>query len=292
MKKIFITICIVCMFILCMAAAPAYAADNIGAPTAQINGDVIKCNFIITSANTGNTEATLLAVLKSALVDDDLPEASALDITNVVYIDQKSVAVNNNSAFTFAIADEFKNEPIRVYIGAADATKVYVDVNGTGGAGVTVSGTVCSYNPKNPTTIKLVIGDTVKYETVIGPEDGIDQKDQDFSIPNVSPGAYSLIVTKAGHLSYIINNIAVANENVNIRNDARIASGIITLPAGDIINDGQIITMDLGRLIEDFGKAGASITDPLSDINGDGQVISSDLGILLGNYGQGNVIVP
>lgn len=291
MKKSITPVLVLLAVILCFSVLPVFAADTISTPVANINDDVVTCNFQITSVNNGNTEVTLLAVVNSALVDGDLPDLSLLNETNVVYINQQKMELNKTGSMTFPFADAFKNKPFRVYIGAVDAEKVYVDVNESHSAGVTLTGTVRSYNPKNATTVRLLQGITVKYETIIEPVNGIDQRDQNFNINGVLPGEYSLVITKDAHLKTTVNKINIGDSNVDMKNDSRIAGGIITLICGDIINDGQIITMDLGKLIDNFGRAGNDIIEPLCDLNGDGQVISSDLGILLNNYGKSNVII-
>jgi len=55
---------------------------------------------------------------------------------------------------------------------------------------------------------------------------------------------------------------------------------------GDINGDGVVDALDLGILIANYGKSGASITNPAADINGDGVVDALDLGILIANYGR------
>lgn len=49
---------------------------------------------------------------------------------------------------------------------------------------------------------------------------------------------------------------------------------------GDLNEDGQVDTVDLGLLLGSFGGAG------VGDINGDGLVDTTDLGLLLGAFGQ------
>ena len=145
-------------------------------------------------------------------------------------------------------------------------------------AGVAVSGTVVSYNPKNAVTIDLMDGRTVAYTTTIAAGSGSGQVTQTFTIPDVAAGVYSVRITKPGHLSGTIAVVTVSGAAVNI--------GSVTLLAGDLNGDGKADATDLSVLLANFGKAGGEITNQAADINGDGKADATDMSVLLANFGK------
>ena len=163
--------------------------------------------------------------------------------------------------------------------------------------GITVSGTVKSHNPKNAVTIELfnkvtspnqISEATAVYTTTIEAElSGSGQTSQRFELPNVTAGEYTLRVKKDGHLSFIKLTLIVGEQGIDLDD---ILDGAITLGPGDINGDGQIDSIDLTKLISEYGKPGSSIGDSLADINGDGQVDSIDLTLLISAYGKSNIV--
>jgi len=149
-------------------------------------------------------------------------------------------------------------------------------------SGATVSGTVSSYNPNNATIVELIKDGVTMYTYTTPAALGSGQVAQPFNLSGVVAGAYSLKVTKGGHLSYTKVTLVVDDSDIDF--------GVITLIPGDINGDGQIDSDDLGILTDNYRKKGADITNSLADINGDGQVDSDDLGILTDNYRKKNVI--
>lgn len=142
--------------------------------------------------------------------------------------------------------------------------------------GVTVRGSVKSYNPGNQVTIRLLQGKGEKYKTTIAADTGSGQVPQDFSIANIAPGIYDLEVTKAAHLKYTIKNVEVSANAIALPD--------ITLLCGDINNDGWINSTDLGMILQgqNYGKQTSTAgVNALTDLNGDGWVNSTDLGIVL-----------
>lgn len=152
--------------------------------------------------------------------------------------------------------------------------------------GVTVRGSVKSYNPSNQVTIRLLQGTDEKYKTTIAAKTGSGQVPQDFSIANVAPGTYDLEVTKAAHLKYTIKNVEVSANAIALPD--------ITLLCGDINNDGWINSTDLGMILQgqNYGKQTSTAgVNALTDLNGDGWVNSTDLGIVLQgqHYGKSSI---
>lgn len=295
MKKIFIVASIFIIAVLGATASFAGSDDTVSDYSAALNGNVLTFGFTINNDNSeyaGSVETTLFTVVKSALVNGDLPSFSALNKRDIVYIDQKSVPFNTACSYSFVVADEFMDVPLRVFISSENAGKAYADVNDTTDAGVSIIGALKSYNPNNAAIIRLTQGDSLKYETTIAAETGSGIKTQPFGFTNVLPGEYTLVVIKNGQLKYIINKIIVGNQNIDLKNDSRIASGVISLVCGDVNGDGRVDSVDLSILTDNFGKTGAGISEPLTDLNGDGQTDSRDLSLLLDGFGKINIVIP
>ena len=159
---------------------------------------------------------------------------------------------------------------------ASDKVKVIVPEYG---AGVTVSGTVKSYNPNNATTIQLMQDGAEKYKTTIATATGSGQKEQNFSFPAVAAGTYDLVVTKACHLTYTIKNVVVGDTPLDLTKHTNAAIRTITLLAGDVNGDGSINATDLNIVwnAANFNKAVADVSNKLTDVNGDRAVNATDL---------------
>ena len=156
----------------------------------------------------------------------------------------------------------------------------------------TISGQVQSYNPKSATQITLYeAGSTTKVIASIMIE-ALATTDpnpitQPFTLNDVPAGKYDLVITKGGHLSYTITNIAVEDKDIDLTSNVTKAYSTITLLAGDVDGDGIVSTPDLTLLLNRFGGFPTK-TDPHTDINGDGIVSTPDLTILLNNFGKKN----
>ena len=152
--------------------------------------------------------------------------------------------------------------------------------------GVSVSGTVKSYNPGNATTIQLMQGGTEKYSTTIAADSGSGQKEQSFSFDTVAAGTYDLVVTKDGHLTYTVKDVVVGDAAIDLATHANAAISTITLLAGDVNGDGKINLTDLSIFKNNFGKTGSAVTNLLADITGDGKINLLDLGVFKNNFGK------
>ena len=146
-------------------------------------------------------------------------------------------------------------------------------------AGVTVSGTVKSYNPNNATTIQLMQGGKEQYKTTIGADTGSGQKEQTFTFPAVAAGTYDLVVTKPGHLTYTIRNVVVGSTPLDLTTNSNAFISTITMLAGDIDGNGSINVSDLNTVWNsaNFNKATTGAANTLTDIDGNGSVNVSDL---------------
>ena len=161
--------------------------------------------------------------------------------------------------------------------------------------GVTVSGTVKSYNPNNAVTIQLMQGGEEKYSTTIAADTGSGQVTQNFSFPTVAAGTYDLVVTKPGHLTYTVKNVVVENDPLDLTKHSNAAISTITLLCGDIDGNGFINSTDLGIILkgQNYGKSTATAGDKAADLDGNGFINSTDLGIVLQgqHYGKSAVSV-
>ena len=163
-------------------------------------------------------------------------------------------------------------------------------------AGVTVSGTVKSYNPNNATTIQLMQGSTEKYKTTIGATTGSGQKAQNFSFEAVAKGTYDLVVTKPGHLTYTVKGVVVGDGPLDLTKHSNAAISTITLLCGDIDGDGWIDFSDYQELLKstNYGKQTSAVgVNKIADLDGDTWIDFSDYQILLSSqhYGKSAVSV-
>ena len=115
-----------------------------------------------------------------------------------------------------------------------------------GSTGASIYGTVTSYFTDTGVTIKLLKGtNLVDMIVTLPPPKNNGAVEQEFLFENVAPGTYSLVVCKAGHLSYTKNNLVVGSSNVNLDE--------ITLIPGDLDGDGSVTINDLNILLEAYG---------------------------------------
>ena len=160
----------------------------------------------------------------------------------------------------------------------------------------TISGIIQSYNPKNQITLTLLLPDgQEKYKTSLPSYNGQGQVEQNFAIPDVEPGTYTLKITKPAHTSYTINNIVVADKDVDLTLDPRPQVKLISMLCGDINNDGVINVNDLNTIWSNmnYGKSVEAAQNSLCDLNGDGVINVNDLNILWSsvNYGKGVIVI-
>ena len=175
-------------------------------------------------------------------------------------------------------------------IGLQETLDSYVENNGLK-QGVTISGQIQSYNPKNETIIVLQQAGEEKFRTVIPAEAGSGQQNQNFKFEAVPSGTYDLVVTKVGHLNYTIEEVIVGNENIDLTAMTGKPYQIITLLAGDLNGDGSINPTDINIIYrsENYYKKTSEVKDSFVDINGDGVINPTDINIIYqkANYYKG-----
>ena len=161
--------------------------------------------------------------------------------------------------------------------------------------GVSVSGTVKSYNPGNATTIQLMQGGKEQYKTTIAAATGSGQKEQSFTFASVAAGKYDLVVVKPGHLSYTVTGVVVGDTAIDLTELTDKPYQTITLIPGDLNNDGSVNTQDYQILTSpsNYGKSASLAAVKVADINGDGSINTQDYQILTSpsHYGKSAVSV-
>ena len=162
--------------------------------------------------------------------------------------------------------------------------------------GFSISGNVKSYNPNKPTIIRLMKDGEIVCKTSIVGENGYGQEVQNFSLKGITPGTYDLVISKAAHAKFTIQNLIVEDEDLDLTISGRPESQLITLRCGDINGDGLINDADLTILWRagNYNKKASEADEPLCDLNGDGLINDADLTILwlAYNYNRGGIIIP
>jgi hypothetical protein len=237
------------------------------------------------------------------------------EIMKIIFISSKEVIgdgllftvtyqINNDSSFghhEFSLDVEvikiqsgnYKDGFVNLNVQVKPGTLV---IDGLGG-GVSVSGRIRSYNPGNSTTIRLVNDEEgIDYRTSITDTAGYGQLEQSFAFAGVTPGTYSLVISKDVHTRFIVQKIIVGNENLDLTLDSRPEVQLMTLRCGDISGDGLINDADLTILWRagNYNKKTDEAENSWCDLNGDGLINDADLTILwlAYNYNRGAVIIP
>jgi hypothetical protein len=152
-----------------------------------------------------------------------------------------------------------------------------------------VTGLVQTYYPTKPSSLELWREGATEpaYTTTSGnAKSGSGQAEQDFSFAGVEPGTYTLVVSKPAHADFIVHNIVVENQDVDLTADKRPEVQLMTLRCGDINGDGNINNSDLTILWQqaNYNRSAEAADEPLCDLNGDGLINNIDLTILWLSY--------
>ena len=108
-----------------------------------------------------------------------------------------------------------------------------------------VIGTVSSFHPDIPTTIRLTEGDDVSYTTVIAPvtapADDTERHTQAFIFRDVQPGSYALEITKAGYENHtspleVFEADIMFGEVALVKIAPTVTSVTVTPPAASVYN--------------------------------------------------------
>ena len=155
------------------------------------------------------------------------------------------------------------------------------------GQGVTVSGSVTSYNPGNSVSLKLYKAGTeeVVAETTIAAQTGNGKVTQDFTLNSVPVGeSYDLEISKTGHTAYRLTGIPVEEE---------MSLSALKLLSGDVNGDDKINVSDQNAILGN-GTYNLSVSEAavkLADVNGDDKVNVSDINVVLSSdyYNKGAI---
>lgn len=214
--------------------------------------------------------------------------------------DGKIVIVHATEEYTFLELDQEGVTSVLIRLSKTDTT-----LPGEGGevnTGVTVSGVVSTFAPNREGRVMLYpytedgvaptyydVHSTV-YETELqGTFGGADQAtsstavDVNFQIESVPAGTYLLVVVKPGNTHFVVENLVVGNEDVDLTATTyptEVQS--MTLIPGDINGDGLIEGNDSGILYRsvNWRKSGDDINNVACDINGDGMVEGNDSALI------------
>ena len=162
---------------------------------------------------------------------------------------------------------------------------------------VSVSGMINSYNPLNPTNVRLMEGGIVVYELDIDPTglSGWSLLEQSFCFEDVAPGTYELLITKDVHSKFTVRNLAIGDDDVDLTLDSRPEVQALRLRCGDINDDGLINDADLSILWRsgNYNKKVGDADNDRCDLNGDGLINDADLTILWQayNYNRGAIVI-
>ena len=222
--------------------------------------------------NCGITAITIPATVTS--LGSYLFAESALDEINVkeVVFQGDAPSVMGEYAFRFV-------EGLTVYYPADNVTwtaDVMQDYGGSViwkpyGAGVTVSGTITSYNDNTAeVTVELLDeSNEVAYSvTTTG-------NNASYSIADVVSGSYILRVSKVNHVT---RSCEITVGETDIMQD------VTLVPVGDLTGDGKVTATDYSRLFAHVKKT-SNITDEYvlssADVTGDGKITATDYSRLL-----------
>ena len=161
-------------------------------------------------------------------------------------------------------------------------------------ATVNVKGAVMSYNAQIPTSVQLLQNGAEVRKAEMATPTGYVQIKQDFTIKNVTPGAYTLVITKNLHTKFTVNNFIVEDKDLDLTKDKHDDLKCIMLYCGDLNGDGIIDAADLNTVwsSKNYGRRISDAETPYCDLNGDGIIDAKDLNIIWSseNYGKRNVI--
>jgi len=257
------------------------------------------------SAQFSNGRVTVSGTLSDPVAGQQitLMITPANNLEKILYIDQVGVTptAGNFSIPSFPLELEagVTPEQLTVRIGgsnipapaAAPLSAITIEPE----TGYFISGEVQTYNPKNPTTVKLLNNGAVVDTYTIEAVNESGQKTQSFKFINLKDGTYSIEVTKQTHTKYTINGIKVEGGNAELSKSANPLVKLITLIAGDVETDGNVNVTDLNKVWSsaNYGKEAANIAAKECDINGDGSINVTDLNIVWSsaNYGKGEIVV-
>lgn len=252
--------------------------DKVTGFTVTCNTDLVSGNeYVLMIVKTEQQADTPAALLEAVKANSDW----AVGAETILYIDQ--VANASGVSYQNFLPKSITNSVVLLGGEFANGVQSPKLLGVIMGSGADVTGQVTSYKPTADTTVELYAAtDTVHatplYSTTIHADAGTGRTTQDFTIHSVADGTYDLVVTKVGHLSYVVKGIEVKGANVDLTAATGKDYANITLLAGNMNTDNAVNNTDLGVFRGMFNKRGDAITNANADINGDGSVNNTDLG--------------
>ena len=232
-----------------------------------------------TGARAGNQYALLV-------VKQDDEGGYSINENTIMYIDQQEATADGVS-FTFIPRS---TPDCVVLLGGdfgEDGPSSPVTLGTLEGKGVTVSGSVTSYNPGNPVMLKLYKAGTeeVVAETTIAAQTGNGKVTQDFTLNSVPVGeSYDLEISKTGHTAYRLTGIPVEEE---------MPLGTLQLVSGDVDGNGLVTLQDQNTILrsDTYNLQLDQVAMKSADVDGSGSVNISDMNVVLSsnNYNKGAI---
>lgn len=215
---------------------------------------------------TGTAGEYYALVIVEGIADEGT--APVITSSSIQYIDQVTAGADGVAAFNKVLL-KTDGTAGTVYLGGSDldAAVLLGYVNKSGDKTFTVSGTVTSDSAKEASVTLTSTSDETKVFTVSTAAGA-------YTV-TVPADTYKFVVTKAAHLSYTKNALAVA---ADVTKD-------VELKGGDVDQNGAIAFADLTEVLNLYGTA-----DENADVNGDGSIGFTDLTAVLNNYGATAVV--
>ena len=255
--------------------------------------------------NTGDVPATQIFLAPTSVTFEDYTQETK------TWID---IYVNGNDATNKSFTVVSSNENVAVFIdgyvvptGVGNAVITFSIANGQSATcTVTVigesdvitsslSGRVKTYNPGKETTIRLYQEGQESYHTIIPRVQSTGQIEQDFTIENILPGEYTLEVTKSAHTKYIIEDITIEDDDLDLTQNSHPGVRLMELIVGDIDDDGFVNVNDTNIISSslNYGKNTEAAYNETADLDGDGVINVNDLNLAwsTANYGKGSVVI-
>ena len=181
--------------------------------------------------------------------------------------------------------------------GNTSINNIVIAGNAASAGTASLTGRVSSYNPQRETKIELYLTGTEHLAAsaiIEALPEGFGQTTQEFTLKSIPEGVYDLVVSKKTHLNYSITGIPVGAAGLDLTMHPDDNINTISLPCGDINEDGFINSSDLSILIlpANYNKSISDPeVDPLADLTGSGWVNSSALSVIIlpSNYNRTHI---
>ena len=230
------------------------------------------------------TNLEFLECYYNALTELDVSGCTSLQVLLCPYNALTKLVLNATAPYWCIYVDNNYLPNTSAIIGRNDITWdiddfIFSPQKSVTGTGYSITGKVISVaGDKRPATVTLKQNGNTKYTTYTN-------QNGEYAFNNVTPGVYTLVITKTSYLSYTKNLLKVNNPNNPPYKD-------VTLIPGDIDGDGYVNYNDFLIFLANYNKQGAGILNPAADVNGDRYVDYNDFITFLSGYGKAAVVEP